>query len=429
MSHSSPNCILDETGVVRRAFWPTANFSDISNFAYTEDPDVVILNGPGTPNVGAFRCSTQQFLWIKPLKIMSGVTYNPHTRRVFGYAEPQRALVELDVDTGEVVRELSRTELGPIGRCTNVRYATSGEMHMPFKVYNTSIEDDPELVMIADSENHIAGMLRLSTGRFVWRFGEYGVRGSDLRHLSAPRDVTWTLAGGAWIADYENHRLLGLANILGTPEVTHQWIFPRPTSVGFTYNSPAGGFFSANAAVASEGCYQPLTLVLSDFDEVGVHDYTSLLGWVPIASNLAVFNPWDPTLLQVNQWNSAFEVEWMKTPQAWRHMTRFAKHYTQQQSVSAGESWSSEPVVGLLNDRMLLRVFTTAPARLRIEVPEPMLRLLATPANFHWAPAVEVDVPAGRMLLHAIDPPPSVFRASIEATCGDMAVSVYVEGL
>ena len=78
------------------------------------------------------------------------------------------------------------------------------------------------------------------------------------------------------------------------PEATHQWIFPRPTSVSFTYTTPGSGFISANAAVSSEGDYQPLTLVLSDFDEIGISVYTSLLGWVPIASNLLMFNPWAP---------------------------------------------------------------------------------------------------------------------------------------
>jgi hypothetical protein len=378
--------------------------------------------------VGKFNCVTEKFQWRKPLAFLSSATYHPRTRRVLGYANAQRALVELDADTGEIVRALQNTELGPIGRCQNVRYAASCDIQGSFRVYRTPIEDDPDLVLIADGENHVAGMLRMSTGKFVWRFGEYGKPGSDLRHLNEPRDVVWTLGGGAWIADYQNHRLLNVSNLKEEPRVTHQWLFPRPTSVSFTYSTPGSGFFSANAAVATEGRYQPLTLVLSDFDEAGLEVFTSLLGWAPIASNLTAFNPWDPALLQVNQWNSAFEIEWMKTPRAWRHMARFAKPYALLENIPADRRWSSEPVVGLVNDRMLVKIFATADVRAVIEVPYPALRLLAAPAEFQWVPAAEIAAAGGRMTLYALREPLAVFRITVLANKADAQVTLHVEG-
>lgn len=422
------HCITSTDDVIRRAFWPTQDFSDISNFAYTEDPDIVILNGPGTPMVGKLNCRTQKFLWMKPIQFLSSVTYHPKTRRVLGYANPQHALIELDADTGEVVSELKATELGPIGRCQNVRYALSCNIHGAFRVYRTPVEEDPDLVLLADGEKHVAGMMRLSTGKFVWRFGEYGVAGSDLCHLHEPRDVAWTMAGGAWIADYQNHRLLNVSNLKKKPGVTHQWIFPRPTSVSFTYNTAGSGFFSANAAVATEGRYQPLTLVLSDFDEVGLDLFTSLLGWAPIASNLTAFNPWNPLLLQVNQWNSAFEIEWMKTPQAWKHMTRFAKPYALRQNIPVGNRWYSEPVVGLINDRMLVKILSTTDVRATIEVPSPALRLLGTPAEFQWTPVTDIPVGGGRITAHCMDFPPAVFRIAVVPEKTDVQLDVHVEG-
>lgn len=420
-------CIAS-SGVVRRAFWATEGCSDIVNFAYTEDPDVVILNGPATPMVGKYNCATHTYLWRTRIKFHSSVAYHPRSRRVLGYAHPQKALVELDADTGELVRELKATELGPIGQCQNVRYATSYDFRNAFKVYNTHIDDDPDLIFIADGENHVAGMLHMSTGKFVWRFGEYGKPGSDLTHLNAPRDVVWTFPGGAWIADHLNHRLLNVENVLTEPRVKNQWIFPRPTSVGFAYSTPASGFFAAVAAVAAEFRYQPLTLVLAEFDEVCLETATCLLGWAPIACNQASFNPWNPRLLQVNQWNSAFEIDWMETPTAWKHMARFAKPYCIRQPIPADGHWSSEPVVGLINDRILAKVFATTDCRAVIEVPTPALRLLATPAEFQWVPVAEFPVARGKMALHAQHEPLAVCRITVLADKADAEVTVHVEG-
>ncbi len=289
--------------------------------------------------------------------------------------------------------------------------------------------DHPNLVLVADREHHVAGLLHLDSGRFHWHFGEYNVPGSDLRHLSAPRDVAWTMPGGAWIADYANHRLLGLSQVAEEPEVTQQWLFPRPTSVSFTYTTPGSSIISANAAVSSEGDYQPLTLVLSDFDEVGLPVYTSLLGWVPIASNQVTFNPWDPGLLQVNQWNSAFEVKWLETAHAWRHMARFAKPYARQQALPTGGEWSSEPIVGLINERMLVKIYADTALHLTLEVPEPALRLLAVPADFRWVPAGELSIPAGAMTLYPLEFPPAVFRLTVHNAAENAQFSLYVEGM
>ena len=429
MQNFATNGIVDQAGVVRRAVWPTAEFSDVSNFVYTEDPDVIIVNGPGTPNVGVFNTATRQMLWKKPYRFLSGVTYNPHTRRILGYAIPHCALLELDLATGDLVRSLAKTELGPLGHCTNVHYAGAHCPRTAFQVYTARIEYDPNLVLVADSDHHIAGMLHLDSGQFHWRFGEYNVPGNDLRHLAAPRDVAWTMPGGAWIADYANHRLLGLSHVADAPEATHLWLFPRPTSVSFTYTTPGSSFISANAAVASEHNYQPLTLVLSDFDEVGLPVYTSLLGWVPIASNQVTFNPWDPSWLQVNQWNSAFEVNWLETASAWRQMTRFVKPYARQQVLSAGSEWSSEPITGLLNERMLVKIFADTTLHLQLEVPEPAMRLLAVPTDFRWVPAGELTIPAGVMTLYPIEFPPAVFRLTLHGAADDAHFSVYVEGL
>ena len=66
----------------------------------------------------------------------------------------------------------------------------------------------------------------------------------------------------------------------------------------------------------------------------------------------------------------------------------------------AGDDWSSEPIVGLLNQRMLAKIFYTTELRLQIEVPEPAWRLLAVPIDYRWVPAGEVTITAGTMTLH-----------------------------
>lgn len=425
----TPTCI-SSASFVRRAFWATEEFSDILNFSYTDDPDLVVINGPGASRVGLFDCRRGRFRWKKRLMIWSGVTYHPRSRRILGFAkksfDAQGALVELDLATGRVVRELTQTADGPILAAQNPRYLTSYALGKPFSVYGTAIDDDPDLVLLPDGGRHTAGLLSLRTGRYRWKFGRDGKPGSGLDALHDPRDLVWTLAGGAWIADYANHRLLNLRNVDSKPEVAAQWIFPRPMSVAFTYSTPGSGFFSANAAVSTECFYQPLTLVLSDFDDIGLDRYTSLLGWVPIASNQVAFNPWDPSLLQVNQWNSVFEVDWAEASRGWAAMARFAKPYAVRQPVGPS-GWASEPIVGLPHPRMLLKIHTNKPARAVIEIPQPALRLLAVPADFRWIPADEFALPAGRVTLRPVDPPPAVFRLRIKARQA-ASVNVSVEG-
>jgi hypothetical protein len=422
-----PHCIHADASVIKRAFWPTADFSDVSNFAYTEDPDEVILNGPGTPNVGKLNCRTQAFSWRAPYRF-GQVSYNPHSRRILGYDINSKALLELNGDTGTVLREIRSTNLGPLGYLANPRYATPFAIDTTINVYACVIDEDPDLVCISDQTHHVAGILHLGTREFVASFGEYGVAGRDLNHLSSPRDCTLTLGRNFWIADHENHRYLNIERGDGAMTVANQFVFPRPMTVGFTYDSAGSHFFSANAAIATECWYQPLTLVLSDFDEAGLHCYTSLLGWVPIATNRVEFNPWNPSLLQVNQWNSTFEIDWTAAPRELRHMARFAKPYAKAQTLKAGEAFASEPIIGLINDRMALKAYATVPARAIVEVPEPAHRLCATPAEFTWVACDEFAVPANRMTIHGMDHPPAVFRVSIRTEEADGVISVYGEG-
>lgn len=421
-----PHCISSMSGVIRKAFWPTAEFSDICNFSYTEDPDVVIINGPGTPQVGKLNCNTQKFAWKAPFKFWT-TSYNPRTRRVLGYDIRQGILVELDADNGRVVRSVSSTNLGKLGTCASVRYLSPYSIAKSFKVYDASLSDDPDLVVVADTENHVAGIISLKASEFVWSFGEYGVAGSDNKHLNCPRDICTTIGNDFWIADSRNHRLLDVTRT--TSNVANHWIFPRPMSVGFSFNTANSHFFSANGAVSTESFYQPLTLVLSDFDKIGLDRYTSIIGWVPIATNRVEFNPLDPSLLQVNQWNSAFEVDYMKAPTDLKFMTRFSKPYATNQKVAQGQSIVSEPVVGLVNDKMLAKIFVSHNATAIIEVPEPALRLLAVPADYSWVPMMESSLKAKMMNQIPFTHVPSVFRIKVLASGGDLQASIYVEGL
>lgn len=424
-----PYQCIESMGVIRRAFWAREKCSDIGHYAYTEDPDVVILNGPAAPVVGKFNCKTGAYLWRAPIKFVSTVAYHPRARRVLGYAKTENALIELDADTGEVVRELRKTEFGPIGYSPNVRYATPYECNSPFRIYGTQIDDDPDLIMLADGENHIAGMLNMKTGKYVWHFGEYGKPGDDLAHLNKPHDVVWTLPGGAWIADHKNHRFLNVCNVMTDPQVGSQWIFPRPTSVSFVYNTPSTSFFPAVAAISGgEFGYQPLTLVIAEFDEVCLETATCVLGWMAIGGNQTSFNPRDPGLVQVNQWNSTFEVDWMRASRECHHLARFAKPYIITHPLKAHESWSSEPVVGLINRKITAKIFATADCRAVIEVPTPALRLLGARADYRWVPIDEFHVKAGKMALHTQEAPLAVCRITVTADKADTELTVHVEG-
>jgi len=411
----------------KRCWWPHPLFNDIFQLEYTEDPDVVFLSAPGSHSVGKIHCKTGEVFWIASVEA-NGISYHPRARRLIAADRVNNRLIEFDADTGKEVRTIDRTNLGSMGHVWGVHYLTNYAFSSEFSIYQHRFYDDPDLVAIADAKNHIAGVLRLSTSSFEYSFGEYGVRGSDGNHLDYPRDLSLFAGSCAWVADCGNHRLVHYDLTQKPPRVNYLWLFPSPSSIRYTFNSPNADCMSGNAVVTTEDFYQPLTLILSDFLSTGLEHYTSLIGLIPIATNVAVFNPRDPLLVAVNQWNSVFEIAWDQSAEQFRHLRRFSKHYLANKRIVRSGEWSSPPIVGLINDRMRIKIYSSEAIEASIETPEPKFRLLVVPPDFRWKTEETISCRGDRVTSFLMEAPLDVYRIRIGPTDEDTTCSVYVEG-
>jgi hypothetical protein len=65
-------------------------------------------------------------------------------------------------------------------------------------------------------------------------------------------------------------------------------------------------------------------------------------------------------------------------------------------SLSAGESWSSPPIIGFPYREMLLKVYSTQDATAYIDVPDKLRRLAWVDPDFTWVQHDYFPIPAGR---------------------------------
>lgn len=424
---------IPENSNFKRCWWPHPLFSDILQVEYSEDPDIVFLSAPGSHSIGKVNCKTGEILWIVPSIEANGISYHPRAKKVIAADRVNNQLIEYDSETGKAIRSFDKTELGPMGKVWGVHYIANYATSSSFDIYgwrNSSYKfcEDPDLVAIADTTYHIAGVLKLSSGRFKYYFGEYGVAGDDNKHLHSPRDISLWANYGAWIADYSNHRLVHLDLTKNPPEINYKFIFPSPSCVRYTFDSPNADCFSASAVISTEDFYQPLTLILSDFNGTGLEHYTSLIGSMPIASNIVTFNPHNPLLISVNQWSSVFEVAWDKSSEQFRHLRRFSKHYLTHQLIAKSKEWVSPPVIGLLNEKMRIKIYSSKAMDAFIESPEPKFRLLAVPPDFQWKTVEPIRCREDQITCFLMEAPLDVYRIKIKPQSEDTLCSVYVEG-
>jgi len=409
-----------------RCWWANEIFGDIFQIEYSEDPDIIFISGRGTKQVGKVNSRTNKVIWTYPVRA-SGISYHPGIKRLICAADEEEKLIELDSETGRLIREIKETNLGPIGKVWDICYCSNDSMPKPFSVYDTHYRDDPDLVAFADWKNHVAGILRLSKTTFEFCFGEYGKKGDDLRHLNCPRDVA--VHGSyplVWISDWENDRLLYVDTTNNT--VKYIWLCPSPSSVRYMLNSPASTCTAVNAVVSTEFRYQPLTLVLSDFQGEGLRDYTSLIGSIPIATNVATFNPHNPQLISLNQWNSVFEINWVESSNTLRYLRRFSKHCVTNCILADHGEWTSRPIVGLINDRMQIKIYASGNLKAYIESPEPKYRLLAVPPDFKWKTVDMFNCQKRKFSNYVADPPLDVFRVKVRNLGKECSFSLYLEG-
>ena len=167
--------------------------------AHTENPRRIVKWTRGKAKV-----------WEKSLDdrfVYLNLAYNPHRDTVIGGSQdrttsPYTGMVsEFSVSTGELIRTLKSTELGPLGRVIQV--------HPDL--------DDGERLWLVDYDKHVV-VLTDWAGRVYWYFGVYGVSGSDDSHLNYPGSVSPMRAPGdgfgtvdnpiVMIGDSGNHRLL-----------------------------------------------------------------------------------------------------------------------------------------------------------------------------------------------------------------------------
>jgi len=280
--------------------------------------------------------------------------YNPFRNTILGYwgldmglPTERGAVIEWDAETGEKLRTLESTELGPIS-------PSGGYEGMRICVDPYLIEEDK--FWIADYENHVVLLIDFE-GKVHWQFGTYGTPGSGTVGLRNPMSVS----AFRWSKDQWCYALIGDAGndrVLLVREDKawfHEIPFPSPQAFHFG-NSALAAVFSGAPWTAMLGVF-----ILSH----GLQPYP-LPFHVPYPTNFVVSHPgiFGRCLLG---WSAII----------WEHQFRFDIAPTapvscplwKEQSALAGTPVYSRPIVDWHRPRKLIAIKPTQAGTVKIEIP------------------------------------------------------------
>jgi hypothetical protein len=389
---------------------------------YSDSPDIIFLRacemynprnaGGMVPFISKYDWKNNKFIWKQYYNAIT-FTFHPDINRVALFDYDNKVIRELDASTGALIRTISSSNLGSFG-LINLRYDF---WH-------------PNYVWIADRLRHYVGRLNLDTGTIDFQFGVPDTPGSDLTHLNNPRyifpDWTYDPPRRAVVTDWKNHRILVLDLTTSPPSVMNpMYIVPYPNVFTIMQNKTGPFNYAYGIGVeggGGEGGYQPLTLIFSDFGSI---DGENLLAHIPMATDVLEFNPFNPFIVLLGQWNSVFEVDWRRPP---THLRRFSKWFARNLSLTAGSSWQSVPIVGMVHDKFLIKVYSSQPATMFIEVPEPKFKGIQADINFTWKVFGGTALQADKVTPWSTLTPPDVFRIRVVMGSSSGNISVYGEG-
>jgi len=339
---------------------------------YASEDGEKIVNYFWTPTetrLGLWDRVGKEYVWTRGYGafVNAHITWNPVVNRILTYEDwptaPRGRIREYSIEDGSLLRELTSTVLGPIGR--------------PYVEYLRNIcydlEDPENKFWMVDPENHV--LLRVAwDGTVDKQFGEYGVPGTDDTHLDTPASVSQ--ASGPFsreriaVADNHNHRIL----------IIHVGYTPPIMEFRLPYPWPGCSYVWGSSALAIWSGIDP-THPTDKWRQMGygffiLYDYTwpNPQIFIPhIGGCFMVPHPSEFGKVIVDRWfeglgEQVFELDLRKHgPQ---YVTPVSVRLLQGESVGAGETIYTPPIVGWFRPKQIIFVKSDQTFDLVVQVPK-----------------------------------------------------------
>jgi len=397
-------------GVIACAGWYAKKYGiflgGIGPASYTDNPNQII--GQCRGDIALLDLVTQKPVWI--YKGDAGVGQpvdadfnweNGHT--VVGC---MTGVAELD-EKGNVVRKFTASNLGAFNDVYAARW----------------VRGETDLVALCEHRNHIAGVFNLATGAYEWTFGEFGVPGSDDTHLSYPRGINQYGKDKVVVCDHGNSRV---AIVEKAAAITEAVLYSVPSGIDI-FDYPVEELPRALRGLWAVSTYhntlQPLTYLM-----VEVPALPDFYGIVPERTEKVRLNPHlHGYVVCWGQFGVLMEEDWrFKSRRDYYARGGLDIWAYPPYSLGAGEAKETTPIVGIGHRKQLVRVWSSQPATLYIEVPRPKYRANVVPYGFTWKEYDSVPINADKEVGYILTAPPAVWRASVVmgATAGEIDLSL-----
>jgi len=362
-------------------FDPYQENSDLG-CVYPITDDDLVYTSIAIPNfVRRFKWSTGETVWKKEVNLPFGIDYDNENRRlVAGYSD---GIFILNADTGETVKNI--TDFGP--------YSLAGTWpRLP--IFNP---DNPSEIYFSCIKKHVVVKLNWETGAYTM-FGTWGTAKSDLTGFDWPYEVEVNPDDDiVYVADRFNNRVL-LLNMDLDATKDYLYIMPRAHSVRLQRWGLIKQFYGI------------LALSSGQVGVVFTHRGRRTRFMMPLQAGCIRFNPdldrvWATSVF-------ALEVS-LRNVLHQSFKEKFNLVFLSKTAVTAAgvNTW---PVLGMLFDKFLIRIYSNQTGTLYIQVPDSSAGYgmgLDVPTDFTWVNyADSIPVDANVVETPYLEPVPPVFR-------------------